>query len=75
MGGIVQAMVSSTVAMVAYALLIAGVYKIFKMAGDLTEIKDLLRDIKHNTQDPLAPGRPGSVPQSHEELLRTLESR
>jgi hypothetical protein len=75
LGGILQAMVSSTIAMVAYALLVAGVYKVFKIAGDLAEIKDLLRDIKRNTQDPVAPGNASSVPQSHEELLRALESR
>ncbi len=62
-------------AMVAYAVLLAVVYKLFKIAGDLTEIKDLLRDIKRNTQDPMATGKAGSVPQSHDELLRALEPR
>ena len=68
-------MVSSTVAMVAYAVLLAGVYKVFKIAGDLNEIKDLLRDIRRNTQDPLHSAGPASAPQSHEELLRALEPR
>ena len=79
MGGIAQAMVSSVVALVAYAVVLAGVYKVFQMAGELSEIKDLLRDIKRNTQDPLVPDRAPpvapAVPQSHEDLLRALERR
>ena len=67
------------VALVAYAVVLAGVYKVFRMTSDLTEIKELLRDIKRNTQEPLsfdraAPVTP-AIPQSHEDLLRTLEPR
>jgi hypothetical protein len=68
LGGLIQTMVSSAVTIVVYGLIVAGVYKIFQVAADLSEIKDLLRDIKRNTQDTLVPG----VRQSPEDLLRAV---
>ena len=32
-------------------LIAGGVYKVFQMATDLREMKDILREIKHNTHD------------------------
>lgn len=41
-----QAIMGGMVSLVVYGMILAGVYKVFKISTDLTEIKDLLRDIK-----------------------------
>ena len=46
-----QMVVSGIVTIVVYSLILAGVFKLFQIATSLSEIKDLLLDIKHNTQD------------------------
>jgi hypothetical protein len=43
---VLLALVSGTASIMAYALLIGGVYKLFAIANDLSEIKQLLRDLK-----------------------------
>ncbi len=55
-----------------YALLLAGVFKLFQIATDLGEIKDLLRDLKRNTENPLPPALSSS--QSAESLLRAVSA-
>ena len=39
------------ISLIGFGLLVAGVLKAFQIAADMGEIKDLLRDIKRNTQD------------------------
>jgi hypothetical protein len=49
--GAAQIVVNGLVSVVAYALLAFGIFKIYAIASDVSEIKDLLRDIKRNTED------------------------
>jgi hypothetical protein len=44
-----QAIMSGVITIMFYALVIAAVWKLFLMAGDLSEIKTLLSDIRRNT--------------------------
>jgi hypothetical protein len=76
--------VSSIVSVVAFAIFVAGVMRVFQMATTLSEIKDLLTSIKLNA--PIDPAmRPGVGPaigiptlhpsiQSGEEMLRAALS-
>lgn len=60
-----------------FLLLLAAVYKVFQMSTDLRETKELLQDIKRNTQD-LLPRRPAesySGPISPEELVRAVHAQ
>jgi len=56
----------------AYAAVMAGVLKLFQIGTDLGEIKDLLRDIKSNTNDSMSPAI--STPESPEHLLRAVSA-
>ena len=63
---------------IAFLLLLAGVYKVFQMSTDLREIKELLRDIKRNTQQVFpsrAPGGDAPGPISPEELVRAVHAQ
>lgn len=46
-----QVVVSGIVTIVVYSLILAGVFKLFQIGTNLSEIKDLLQDLKRNTQD------------------------
>ena len=63
--------ISGLVSVVMYSLVIFGIYKVFQIGADVNEIRDLLRDIKRNTQD-LSPA-PSQV-QSPVPLQRALNS-
>jgi hypothetical protein len=52
--GPMQAIMSGVITIMFYALVIAAVWKLFLMAGDLSEIKTLLSDIRRNTASPAA---------------------
>jgi hypothetical protein len=69
-----QAALGSIVSITAFALLVAGVLKTFQIATDLGEIKDLLRDIKRNTQDYSAPASKPVSAMDPEEVLRALRT-
>jgi hypothetical protein len=56
-----------------FALVAAGVAKIFQMAGTLSEIKELLNDIKRNT-DSHSPAPPFASTESAESLLRAVSA-
>jgi hypothetical protein len=83
MGAIVQEFVGGILTFIVYGLIFAGVYKLYHMATDLSEMKDLLRDIRRNTEDglkPIAGLQPVSqLPQtangSPDELLRALRDQ
>ena len=47
----IQALFTSLVTIMVYGIIIAAVFKLFQIGKDLGEIKDLLQDIKRNTQD------------------------
>lgn len=69
--GIIPMIVSGLVSIVMYSLVIFGIYKVFQIGVDVSEIRDLLRDIKRNTQD-LSPVP--SPAQSPAPLQRALNS-
>lgn len=46
-----QLLISGVMSILVYAVIAFAVYKIFGIAADLTEIKDILKDIKRNTED------------------------
>lgn len=54
-------MVGVITTILAYALLFSGVYKLFTIANDLTEIKQLLRDLARDRN---------AAPQAPEGVLR-----
>ena len=56
-----------------FALVAAGVAKIFSIASTLSEIKDLLRDIKRNS-DPAMPTSPFATTEAAESLLRMVSA-
>jgi len=72
------AALSSVASMLFLTMVVAGVYKLFQVATLLSEMKDLLLDIKRNTNSqPLAtpPSTPFSGPitlESAENLLRAV---
>jgi hypothetical protein len=69
--GAVQLIVNGLVSVVAYGLLALGIFKIYTIANEVSEIKDLLRDIKRNTED-VPPA--GARTQSTEALLRAVNA-
>ena len=50
--GPMQAIMSGVITIMFYAMVIAAVWKLFLMAGDLSEIKTILSDIRRNTAAP-----------------------
>jgi hypothetical protein len=56
-----------------FALMAAGVAKLFQVGGTLLEIKEILIDIKRNT-DSHAPNAPFSTVESAESLLRAVSA-
>lgn len=52
--GPMQAIMSGVITILFYGMVIAAVWKLFLMAGDLSEIKTLLTDIRRNTTSPAA---------------------
>src|SRR5260370_40645982 len=64
---LIQPTMSALITIAITATLVAGVLKLFKIAGDLDEIKSLLKDLKRNSED-LAPAGRAYKPAS----LRTL---
>jgi hypothetical protein len=70
--GALQAVVSGVVTIVVYTLILFGIFKVFQIAGQVSEIKDLLQDIKRNTQD-IAPSALVHS-QSPESLMRAVSA-
>ena len=63
--GILQFVIGNLVSVAAFGLLMAGVLKMFRMSSDLNEIKDLLKDIKHDGRG-LAPQPAAYSESAHE---------
>jgi hypothetical protein len=70
-----QVILSGVGSLVVYGMLIAAVVKLYRIAADLSEIKEALQDIKRNTQDAPPPGlTPAATQSSPESLMRALGS-
>jgi hypothetical protein len=71
MGWIMGDFIGTVITLVACSILTFGVHKVMQIAGDVTAIKELLRDIKRNTdKTPAAP----SEPLSPESLVRAVHA-
>jgi hypothetical protein len=57
----VQVLASTVGALFVYAMVGAGVFKLFQISTDLSEMKDLLKDIKRNSEIIQPPAWPSSV--------------
>ena len=70
--GALQVVIGGVVTIVVYTLILFGIFKVFQIAGEVSEIKDLLQDIKRNTQD----ATPAALvhPQSPESLMRAVSA-
>ena len=68
--GPVQVAVSGLVTLLVYSLLLFSAFKIFQIATELGEIKELLKDIKRNTEDNSVTGL--SAARSPESLIRAV---
>jgi hypothetical protein len=64
---------SSLASILIFALVAASVAKAFQIASTLTEIKELLADIKRNT-DTQTPAVPFATTESAESLLRAVSA-
>ncbi len=60
--------VGGVISLIVYSVVIFGVFKIHQVAAELGEIKEVLRDIRRNTE-----GAP-SLPHSAESLVRAVNS-
>jgi hypothetical protein len=62
-----QIVLSGVATLFVYAMIVAGVTKLFQIATDLGEIKDALNEIRRNTQDAMPPAlvrhSPGRLPE------------
>lgn len=80
--GEMQFALSGIVTVIVYGLILGAVYKLFQIHSVLSEVKELLTDIKRNTSgDISATLKPGSVPsqfaaayESPDELIRALSA-
>jgi hypothetical protein len=80
--GEMQFALSGIVTILVYGLIIGALYKLFQIHTVLSEVKELLTDIKRNTSgDTYAPAKPGAIPpqfadayESPDELIRALSA-
>lgn len=75
--GPMQLVISGILTLIVYSMALFAVYRIFQMSNDVSEIKELLRQIKSNTQDlpPVAAPRVGAAaPDSAEALVRAVHA-
>jgi hypothetical protein len=65
--------------LVMFGLVVAAVMKLFQLASDVRELKDVLQDIRRNTQGsaglPAASALGISGPPTPEELVRAVHSQ
>jgi hypothetical protein len=74
---LLPALLGSATTLVLFFCVIAGVIKLFQISTDVRELKDVLLDIKRNTQD-LSVARPASAPSgplSPEALVRAIHAQ
>lgn len=74
--GSLQLIISGVLTLIIYGLALFAVYRIFQISNDVSEIKELLRGIKRNTEGAPAPAAAPQVavpqPQSAEALVRAV---
>jgi hypothetical protein len=68
--GPLQVAVSSVMTLLVYSLLLFAAFKVVQIATELGEIKELLKDIKRNTEDHSSVGL--SAARSPESLIRAV---
>jgi hypothetical protein len=65
--------------LVMFALVVAAVMKVFQLAADVRDLKDVLKDIRRNMQGPLglpaAPALGASGAPTPEELVRAVHAQ
>jgi len=71
--GPLQLVVSGVITLMVYSVMLFGVYKIFQLATEVAEIKDMLREIRRNTMA-IPPVTQGSGPESAEALVRAVHA-
>ena len=69
---IIPELLSTVMTLMVLGCIVAAVFKIFVIGNDLTEMKDLLRDIKRNTGSGTQPGLAPPPIQSTESLMRAV---
>jgi hypothetical protein len=71
------ALFSSVTSLILFFSVLAGVMKLFQISTDLRELKDVLQDIKRNTQDRgvAQPASAPSDPISPEALVRAVHAQ
>ena len=70
--GTFQVMIGGVISIVFYSVVLGGLYKLFQISSDLGEIKDLLKDIRRNTE--LAPPPGLASRESSESLMRAVSA-
>jgi hypothetical protein len=70
--GSIQLILNGAFSLMMYGVIVYAVYRIFRMSSELAEVKELLQEIKRNTQD-LAPG-PVMHGNSPEDLMRAVRA-
>ena len=70
----VQLAMGEIVSIVGFTLMLFAALKLFQIKAELSEIKDLLSDIKRNTTDHTAPPIQAAY-QSPNEVLRAIEDQ
>jgi hypothetical protein len=75
--GPLQLVISGILTLIVYAMALFAVYRIFQISTDVSEIKELLREIRRNSQQgpPIldaGPRRLEAAPQSAEALVRAV---
>jgi|SRR5271154_3009186 len=70
--GPLQIAVSGIMTILVYTVILFGVFKIFQIATELGEIKELLKDIKRANEDHSAVA--SSISRSPESLLRAVSA-
>jgi hypothetical protein len=68
--GPVQAAISGVMSIVVYTVILFAAFKIFQIATELGEIKELLKDIKRNSDDQVTGTY--STTRSPESLMRAV---
>ena len=66
--------VSNIIGLVIFAMIAAGVFKIFRVASDMHEVKDLLREISRNTHDFTPAGYRAAAEPTPESLGHAVEA-
>jgi hypothetical protein len=71
--GTAQEAISGVMSIIVYAVIVFAVVKIYAISVEVSEIKELLRDIKRNTEDRLPPAFAAQA-VSPESLVRAVHA-